>query len=322
MKTKTENKTATETAFDDVLRTYEKHATTQTDPTAYANALTELATAVAYSVLKKCITVSQNSTLIQTRRDLARDLHDLDRIAYASENAYETRYNADGNPYTAIVDKDLHKALTTLCGQTMGEGLDLVNDAIICILTETEKAKDRNGGTLPPAFMEQPYTVRRLKRKVWIKTAESVNGWETATTTAIQETYKAVRRSIQNSRSLQTDPHNGYTYIEDISTDPETDTDAVIYRRFGKYADIGGYATDNNGKETFYTADPETVKDLDTLIESLNLTAKQAKVLSLRQSGYGNKAIATYLGVSHQAIDKTLKQIQVKAISIGLTPTK
>lgn len=320
MNTTNENKTAT--AFTDVLRTYEKHATEQTDPTAYANALTDLATAVAYSVLKKCINVSQNPTLIQTRQDLTRDLHNLDRIAYANEHAYETRYNADGDPYTAIIDKDLHKAFSTLCGQTIGDGLDLVNDAIIAILAETEKARERNGGTLPVGFMEKQYNIRRLNRKVWIKTAESVNGWETATTTAIQEIYKAVRRAIDQSRAVQTDPRNGYTYIADLSTDPESGIDEVIYRRFGKYADIGGAVTDCNGKETAYTADEQTAHDFDTLIESMNLTAKQAKVLALRQSGYGYKAIATYLGVTQRAVAKTVEAIQVKAIAIGLTPTK
>lgn len=320
MKTKTENKT-TATAFADILRKYETHAAAQTDPTAYATALTDLATAVAYSVLKKCINVSQNPALIKTRQDLARDLHNLDRIAYANAHAYETRYNAEGDLYTAIIDKDLHKAITTLCGESFGDGLDLVNDAIVCILTETEKAKDRNGGTLPMAFMEQPYEVRRLNRKVWIKTAESVNGWETTTTTAIQETYKAVRRAIDQSRAVQTDPRNGYTYLADISTDPESGIGETIYRRFGKYADIGGVVTDYNGKETAYTADEQTAHDLDTLIEKMNLTAKQAKVLSLRQSGYGYKAIATYLGVTQRAVAKTVKAIQDKAIAIGLTPT-
>lgn len=320
---KATEKNTTATTFADVLRTYESHAAFRTlAPTAYATALTDLATAVVYSVLKKCITASQNPTLKQTRRDLARDLHNLNCIAYANEHATAIQYNADGDPYTAIIDKDLFKALSDLSGEIMGDGIDLVNDAIVCILTETEKAKDRNGGTLPTAFMEQEYEIRRLNRKVWIKTADSVKGWETTTTTAIQETYKAVRRAIDKSRAVQTDPRNGYTYLADISTDPESGIGETIYRRFGKYADIGGYATDNNGKETAYTADEQTARDLDTLIESMGLTAKQAKVLSLRQSGYGYKAIATYLGVTQRAVAKTVKAIQEKAVTIGLTPTK
>lgn len=328
MKTTTENKTtATATAnFTAVLRAYEHHATTQTDPTAgptaYATALTDLATAVAYSVLKKCITVSQNPTLIKARQDLARDLHNLNRLTYASEHATESRFNADGEQYTAVADKDLYKALSDLCGQSFGDGIDLINDAVVAILTETEKAKDRNAGPLPAEFMEQAYTVRRLNRKVWIKTAESVSGWETTTTTAIQEVYKAVRRAIDQSRAVQTDPRNGYTYLADISTDPESGIGEAIYRRFGKYADIGGTVTDINGKEIAYTADEQTAADIDTLVSAVGLTAKQAKVLALRQSGYGYKAIATYLGVTQRAVAKTVEGIQAKAVAIGLTPKK
>lgn len=308
-------KTDTETVnpFATLLTNY------NTDPTN-ATALTDLATAVAYSVLKKCIDTSQNKTLVAVRQSIARDLATLDRIAYATENATAIEYNADGERVEKIKDKDLYNALNTLCGQSFGDGLDLVNDAVVAILDETAKQRDRDPDKATD--LERPYTVRRLKRKVWIKTAESVNGWETVTTTPIQEIYKAVRRAIDQRRATQTDPRNGYTYIADISIDPETDTDTVIYRRFGKYADIGGYATDYNGKETFYTADTETVKDLDDLVAQLNLTTKQAKVLQLRQSGYGYKAISTYLGITQRAVAKTVQAIQVKAVAIGLTPTK
>lgn len=314
---KTTNKattTATTNAktFDNLLIAY------ATDPTN-AKTLQDLATATAFAVLKKCITVSANPTLTKTRQSIARDLADLDRIEYANANAFETVYTKDGDRKTVVKDKDLASALTDLCKSSFGDGLDLVQDAVVAILDETAKQAERDPEK--PIDLERPYTMRQLKRKVYIKTADSVNGWETVTTTPIQQVYKAVRRSIENNASIKTN-RNGYTYLDEIATDPETDTDTVIYRRFGKYADIGGYATDANGKETFYTTDTETVKDLDELVASLNLTTKQATVLALRQQGHGNKAIATYLGVSHQAVDKTLKQIQVKALAIGLTPTK
>lgn len=290
-----------------------------TDPTN-ATALTNLATAVAYSVLKKCIDTSQNKTLVAVRQSIARDLATLDRIAYATENATAIEYNADGERVEKIKDKDLYNALNTLCGQSFGDGLDLVNDAVVAILDETAKQRDRDPDKATD--LERPYTVRRLKRKVWIKTAESVNGWETVTTTPIQEIYKAVRRAIDQSRAIQTDPRNGYTYIADISIDPETDTDTVIYRRFGKYADIGGYATDYNGKETFYTADTETVNNLDTLVASLNLTTREAKILQLRLSGYGYKAIATYMGITVDNAKRCGQRLRQKATAKGLTPTK
>lgn len=320
--TTTADTNAKTNTFVDLLREYEQQATTRTPQTekAYTTALLNLATATAYSVLKKCIDVSQNKALIQVKRDIAKDTALLRNIEYAQANAYEHKYNKDGERVLTIKDKDLHKAFTDLCSQSMGEGLDLMHDAVVTILAETEKAKDRNGGTLPPAFMEQPYEVRRLNRKVWIKTVESVNGWETTTTTAIQETYKAVRRAIDQSRAVQTDPRNGYTYIADISTDPESGIDETIYRRFGKYADIGGTVTDINGKETAYTADEQTTNDMDTLVESLNLSKQQADILKLRLSGYGYKAIATYFGVRPDSITKQIKRIREKAILIGLKP--
>lgn len=314
--TKKANETTNETnanPFANLLANY--HA-----DTANANALTDLATAVAYSVLKKCIDTSQNKTLVTVRQSIARDKSNLQRLEYACNNAYETTYNADGEKVQKVKDKGLVNALDDLCSQTLGDGLDLVNTAVIAILDETAKQSKREPDS--PVNLERPYTVRRLKRKVWIKSEDSVNGWETVETTPITEIYKAVRREIEHSRAVQTDPRNGYTYIEDLSKDPETDSDTVIYRRFGKYADIGGMVTDFNGKEIAYTADRQTADDLDSLLEKLNLTAKQAKVLQLRQSGYGYKAIATYLGVTQRAVAKTVQAIQVKALAIGLTPTK
>lgn len=318
MKTTTTTTTDRKQTFVDLLREYEQQATTRTTESTYTKALTDLATAVAYSVLKKCIETSQNPALIQLKRDIARDTATLDRIQYAQNHAYGQRYNKDGEQERVILDKDLHKALTDLCGQSFGDGLDLVNDAIVCILSETEKAKDRNNGQLPPCFMEQVYQVRRLNRKVWINTADSVNGWQTVDTTAIQETYKAVRRAIEQSRAVEST--SKYTYLQDLATDTESESTETIYRRLPKYADLGGQVTDFNGKETAYTANEQTVKDMDTLVASLNLSKQQANILQLRLCGYGYKAIATYFGIDVRNVLNQIKRIQAKATAIGLQP--
>lgn len=315
----TNTKANTPNTFTTLLTTLAEQTDHPTTPDTYTKALTDLATAVAYSVLKKCIDVSQNKALIQVRQSIAHDCNTLDRIAYANAHAYTTTYNADGERVQKVNDPDSEKALTTLCAECFGDGLDLVNDAVCAILTECKKQKDREPNA--PTDLERPYTVRRLNRKVWIKTADSVNKWETVETTPIQEIYKAVRRAIEQSRATQADPRNGYTYLADLATDPDSDTTETIYRRLPKYADLGGYVTDFNGACTFYTADPETVNDYDSIIERLNLTAKQAKVLALRQSGYGYKAIATYLAIRPDSVRDCIKAIQAKAVAIGLTPT-
>lgn len=322
----TNAKTNTPNTFTTLLTTLAEQTDHPTTPDTYTKALTDLATAVAYAVLKKCIDVSQNKALIQVRQSIAHDRNTLDRIAYANEHAYTTAYNADGERVQKVNDPDSAKALTTFCAECLGDGLDLVNDAVVAILTECKKQRDREPNA--PTDLERPYTVRRLNRKVWIKTADSANGWETVATTPIQEVYKAVRRAIEQSRATQADPRNGYTYLADLATDPDSDTTdpdsdttEIIYRRLPKYADLGGYATDFNGACTVYTADPETVNDYDSIVERLNLTAKQAKILALRQSGYGYKAIATYLAIRPDSVRDCIKAIQAKAGAIGLTPT-
>lgn len=306
----------TNNGFNDLLRQYEQATRTRTadTETVYTKTLTDLAKAVAYSVLKKCIDVSQNKQLSALRRDIARDVASLEYIAYASENAYETVLNADGEGERKVKDNDSVKALSELTTSPLGDGLDLVNDAVCAILEQTAKS------TLAGEFMETPYTVRRLNKKVWIKTADSVNGWETVETTAIQEVFKAVRRAIDSSRAMQTDPRNGYTYLQELATDNDSGTEDTIYRRLAKYADLGGYVTDFNGACTLYTVDKETVKDVDEIVGTMNLTRREATILQLRLSGYGKKAIATYLGISVSSVATLLRRIQKKAGEIGLMP--
>lgn len=300
--------------FTQLLRNYENNARNRNNSKEYTDALTSLATSVAYSVLKKCIDVSQNKQLLDVKRSIAKDNAILTALDHASNNAFATVYTQDGDKERKTVDKSLAQAFDKLASQTFGDGLDLVNTAIIAIIEETSKT-DLQGN-----FMETPYNVRRLKKKVWIKSADSVNGWEDVETSPIKEVYKAVRREIENSRAMSTDARNGYTYLEELATDTETDETTAIYKRLPKYADLGGYATDFNGACTLYSANAKTVEDTEILVEKMNLTTKQAKVLQLRMSGYGYKAIATYLGVTQRAVAKTVQAIQTKALAIGLEP--
>lgn len=318
--TKTE-KTTTNNAFTALITAYESKAQSAKDNNELATELDELAKATTHSVLKKCINVSFNTELVSLKKSIVKDSNNLNNLHRISKDNYKGAYNDKGDYYTDVIDKDSDKAVTKLIKSALGDGIDLVNDCIVAILTETEKAKTRNSGVLADNFMITPYTIRKLKKKVYIQKSDSVNGWETVETTPIQEVYKSVRRCIEAQRSIKT-ATNGYTYLEDLAKDSESDAESVIYRRFGKYADIGGSVTDYNGKEVAYTTDNATAEKIDNIIESLNLTARQAKVLQLRQSGYGYKAIATYLGIDRKNVMRTCKQIQTKAFAIGLTPTK
>lgn len=323
--TKKNTTTTTPTTFADLVKKY------NADP-RNADHLTDLATAVAYSVLRKVIDPTRNGqadrpsdsglnpALVALRDDLTRDRAYLTRLAYATNGATRLAFTADGDLVSETVDPALAKAATALAGQTLGDGLDLVNDAALAILEETAKQADRDPGQ--PVDLERVYTVRRLNRKVWIKTAETVNGWETVETTPIQEVYKAVRRSIDNSRSVQTDPRNGYTYLEDLAIDPESGDQSAIYRRLPKYTDLGGHVCDFNGKETVATtADRETVETTDRLVAAMRLTDREMSVLKYRLAGYGYKAIATALGLTVDNAKRCGRRIRDKATAAGLTPT-
>lgn len=322
-KQQTAKTTTTETRnFTDLLRQYEKEYNNDKTSVAFSNVLDELATAVAYSVIKKCLDPQRkgrkdgqvsnsgcNTQLDEVKRSIYRDKNTLANIDYSCEQAFTTVYNEDGDRQTKTKDSDYRYAYNKLSQQTLGDGLDLVHVAMVALLDESEKA-DRTREN----FLENTYEVRRLKKKVWIQSADSVNGWETVETSPIREVYKAVRREVANSRSLNIDPSNGYLYLEDLATDEESNEEATIYRRLNKFSDLAGNVTDYNGAVTFETVDSASVDKYENMIDALELTARQAKVLELRMGGYGCVAIGTYLGVREESVMSVLKTIQKKAI--------
>lgn len=315
--------TTTETRnFTDLLRQYEKEYNNDKTSVAFSNVLDELATAVAYSVIKKCLDPQRkgrkdgevsnsgcNAQLDEVKRSIYRDKNTLKNIDYSCKEAYITTYNEDGDRVTKTKDSDYRHAYNKLTQQTLGDGLDLVHVAMVALLDESEKA-DRTKEN----FLENTYKARRLKKKVWIKSADSVNGWETVETSPIKEVYKAVRREVSNSRSLNIDPSNGYLYLEDLATDEESNEETTIYRRLNKFSDLAGNVTDYNGAVTFETVDSASVDKYENMVDALELTARQAKVLELRMGGYGCVAIGTYLGVKEESVISVLKTIQKKAI--------
>lgn len=322
-KQQTAKTTTTETRnFTDLLRQYEKEYNNDKTSVAFSNVLDELATAVAYSVIKKCLDPQRkgrkdgqvsnsgcNTQLDEVKRSIYRDKNTLANIDYSCKQAFTTVYSEDGDRQTKTKDSDYRYAYNKLSQQTLGDGLDLVHVAMVALLDESEKA-DRTREN----FLENTYEVRRLKKKVWIKSADSVNGWETVETSPIREAYKAVRREVANSRSLNIDPSNGYLYLEDLATDEESNEETTIYRRLNKYSDLAGNVTDYNGAVTFETVDSASVDKYENMVDALELTARQAKILELRMGGYGCVAIGTYLGVKEESVISVLKTIQKKAI--------
>lgn len=306
--------TTFETLLVDFCNEYRKDSNSE----KFTAVATDLATAVAFSVLRKCLDPQAksgkpsnsgcNPQLDEVKRSIYRDTNTLKNIDYSCKKAFIKVYNEDGDRQTKTADSDYRYAYNKLTQQTLGDGLDLVNTAIVSLLDECTKVD-----TTAENFLETVYTVRRLKKKVWIKVEDSVNGWETVETSPIREVYKAVRREVANNRSLNIDPSNGYMYLEDLTRDEESNEETVIYRRLNKYSDLAGNVTDFNGAVKFETVDSASVTDYDTMVEKLELTTRQAQILQLRMSGYGYIAIGTYLGVNEKSVRDVLKTVQKKA---------
>lgn len=340
--TKTTAKTETKEAPKTFVALMGDFETAYTNGGDYAAPLYALSTSIAFACLRKVIdpqrkaaqdrdTVSNsgiNPALVAMRRGIAHDMHLLDSTAALVATAYKTRYNATGDLVTEIVDPAANEALTAVMGNTLSDGMDLVQTAALALI---EQAADH--ATANPGWLVAPYTVRRLARKVYIKQTDSA-AYRDEETTPIQEAYKAVRRSIEESRAVRADPANGYIYIDEETPDGLD----LIFRRLGKVAAldgnitpaadhrpgdyIPGQPTDRHPAETV-TVDTATVDDLNALLDGLNLTANQRRVVELRLRGYGYKAIATYLGVTQRAVAKTLEKVQAKAAAAGLAvPTK
>lgn len=316
----TKQQTAT-TTFETLLLDFCNEYRKDSNSARFTEVATDLATAVAFSVIKKCLDPQRkgdkngkisnsgcNPQLDEIKRSIYRDKNTLASIDYSCKQAFVTVYNEDGDRQTKTKDSDYRYAYNKLSQQTLGDGLDLVNTAIVSLLDECTKVD-----TTAENFLETVYTVRRLKKKVWIKIEDSANGWETVETSPIREVYKAVRREVANNRSLNIDPSNGYMYLEDLARDEESNEETVIYRRLNKYSDLAGNVTDFNGAVKFETVDGASVTDYDTMVEKLELTTRQAQVLQLRMGGHGYEAIATYLGVTHNAIINILNGVQKKA---------
>lgn len=332
-------------AFAKLLRAYETAHATGADTAA---PLYALATAAALSVLKKCIDpqrqtattleekelakstpdprkmISNNGispALTAVRRGIMADIALLEKLTAAHNAAYSLQYNAAGDLVQVVVDKAAEKAAAALQSETLSDGLDLVNAAVVAILEQTAEH-----ATAAPGWMEQTYTARRLCRRVLIK-ADDTAKWEEEETSPIREVYRAIRREVQNSRAMQTDPRNGYSYIEDTAADPDSTATETIYRRLHKWADLGGFTQSghydphgNAARSTIYTADAQTAADYESILTALNLTDRQAQIVRLRMSGYGRNAIATYLGVRYSTIDNTIARLRKKCESIGFSP--
>ena len=318
----TKNTNEKQNAFNTLLREFESATLERkNNESKFSESLESLATASTLSVLKKLIDVqgvngNGFSAIYRIRQQLLSNLCNYSNIKYLADTCSYIQVNSNGDIKT-VSDTELTNALLKALQNINGDGMDLISTATVAILDEIKKARERNGLTI--GFMENTYTIRELKKKVYIKDIESLGGYESKEITPIQQVFKAVRREIMDNKLDNT---NAYVYIDEYINDTESDTTTRIYKRLPKYSQLSYEITNSNGEIITTVCDTESVERVEKTVEGMKLTLKQAKVLQLRLSGYGYKAIATYLGITPSAVQNTVKAIQKKAVANNLKPTK
>lgn len=300
--------------FDTLKRECERE---RADNPGDATALTAMAAAAARSVIRKCIdpqgkaaksldAVSDsgcNPAMVALRREIEADLSALDSLRRNSNAASIMALTRDGEYRRIVIDEAADRAVNTLIGERLGDGMDLVQDAALALLEQAAA-----GRAATPGALDVPYTRRRLSRRVYVSTT-AAPVYRDVETTPMQEVYRAVRHGVSTSRAVQTDPRSGYTYVEDMTEDG---LDAILYRS-GRYAGVGGVDCGGN-----YTGDVSTMTDLDDIAARMGLTDRQARVLSLRMRGYSVDAIADSLGTSRGAISRVVNQLARAAVAAGI----
>lgn len=314
--------------FEEVKRNFERAYATGD----YAAELMELATAVAHSVLAKCIDPQRkaaatndkvsdsgfNPALVKVKRSIRKDFDTLNSTAAAVNAASRLTFSADGDIVREVINPAAEEAANKLIRECLDEGIDLVQEAA-CTLLELA-AEHANGEN----WLDRPYSVRRLSKRVLIREDESV-AFREEETVAIVETYRAIRRAVANSRAMRTDPRNGYSYLEEVYEDSDSGEEVTCYRRLDKYADLGGNVSTSFTGEDFggaYTVDAQTVMDYNVALSRLNLTDRQATIIQYRMRGMGYKAIATRLGVHFTTVQKTMVRLRKHCEDIGFSTAK
>ena len=306
-----------ENSFTSLVRAYELSCINHEDIIETVQKLSE---ACVLSVLRKLYSVSGQEVMAELRYGI---LHDIDSFGKIHRINKCCSYSID-IPDNCREDKMtceyIDETLIDLLRVPISDGYDLVNDAVVGILEETEKVRRRDG-KLNEGFLEKSYTEHRLKNKVHIKNENSANGYETVETTPLKEVYKMIRRSACNLPAVQYS-ENKYVYMDDVTVDGEIKE--AYFRPVSEYKSIACGEIDIAEMPNRYDTQVrqkmiilEKADDIDDIVKSLDLSERQFLVLKYRLDGYGYKAIATATGIDKNNVLRVCKQIRKKAIDYG-----
>ena len=260
----------------------------------FTNALEEVAKYSVFSVLRRLDAVRGSAEKLEGKKQT---IGNTERPA-----KYRRELMQDIKALDALKNGYADKVLKGL-----SDSMDLLQAANAEILGEMQKSKERGDSEFD---LTRPYIIKKLKKRVYIN--DAAPEWIDKETMPIKQVFRAVRREIEKSRSVKPNM-TGCSYIEEYATEDEN-ADNIIYRRFGKYADVGGYI---NGK-TYNTG--SDAKHLYKIRAALELSPRQGEILKRREQGLPLVDIANDLQIDKRSVTKQLERIRKKACEINFVP--
>lgn len=211
----------------------------------------------------------------EMRRDIARNMHIID-VLYDMSN-------------------DDDKVINAWLGTTLGDGMDVLQEAVVNLLALAREHYD--GGE---NWLDKQITYSKPKKTV-VGVLEQIQFIEQMVN-ALASVYRPVRAFIRKQGGTRTDARNGYTYFSELvsNDDDENALDYEIFRRAARWSDFGMIENSTHGDRKHpYTVseysgndNSENMVDYYSMIESLNLTANQLSILRMRERGMSLHAIA------------------------------
>lgn len=294
----------------------------KTAATLYADALAKVyADEKGFSHTANTSHSGQSAVMLSLKRGIYHDINLLKETRDAINAATRATFNKAGDLVIIPDDENAAAAVGKLIGEKLTDGMDLVQEAAAALL---EAAKEHAGEA--PGWLDNTYTALKLKKSV-LRPGEKREYVERETTPS-QEVYRAVRSYVQKSRAVQTDPKNGYIYIEDMGEVDGENALERVYRRMNKYADIGGYACIDTcpipGAPAGYShgsglasGDIETLEHMEEIVHELQMRPGEQSIVRRRICGYSVAAIAEALNMHEGNVCLTMRRIQDKWIAAG-----
>ena len=290
----------------------------------------DLARALSAAVLKKVAdpqrkaapereAVSDNGcspAIAYLRRGVQADVALLDRTARAAEAATAISWTRDGRAVTETVDKAAAQALTDCMGETLTDGMDLVQAAALALVEWARWMEER--GALVAGYLDSIVTARKPSRRV-VYDPHDVPEMVEYDTSPVREVFRAVRREVEAARAPRDEGAFGYTYTP---LDVEG-ADGILFRSV-RYAGLAGECSHGThsaaGLPPVATGSEWETKHMFELIDGMDLTHRQRDLLELRLAGASTQQIADRRGVTRQAVEHSLGRIRARALAAGLSP--